>query len=74
MKIRIILFTVMMLLGGLTKFGFSQPPPPGYGHGSGNNESPAGAPIGSGTLILITLSMTYAGTKVYIKRTTDKTE
>ena len=34
--------------------------------------TPAGAPIGSGTFILLTLAMAYAGRKVYVMRSEEE--
>ena len=47
-----------------------EPPHPGdTGGGTVVGGAPQGAPIGNGTLILLTLAMAYAGRKVYVMRT-----
>ena len=45
------------------------PDKPADGNQVGGPGSPAGAPIGNGTLILLTLAAAYAGRKVYVMRT-----
>ena len=42
------------------------PPPPPLEHGQNGNQPPGGgAPIGSGLFILLVLSATYGGKKIY---------
>jgi len=49
-----------------------EPPHPNGGAAPGDENVPVGggAPIGSGTLILITLAAAYSGRKVYVMHTT----
>jgi hypothetical protein len=65
MKIKIILFITMMMLGCMAKSSYCQPPPPAE-HGSGSNQQPGGgAPVGDGLVILITLGIAYGVKKIY---------
>jgi hypothetical protein len=41
------------------------PHPPTIGHGAKGNQAPTGAPVGSGTLILVSMGMMYAGKKIF---------
>lgn len=51
----------------------SQPPPPPADPGTGGNApvGASGAPVGSGTLLLIGLAGLYAARKLYIHNTED---
>lgn len=49
--------------------GIAQPPPPpGNPSEASPNNKPVGAPIGNGTILLITLAGLYAARKVYTSR------
>jgi len=70
---RLILMTGILLL---SLGSIAQPPPPPGNPASdvvGGN-APVGAPIGSGTVILITLAAAYAIRKVYVMRTAQVSE
>ena len=52
---------------------YAQPDPPG-GHGHNGNQIPGGgAPIGTGTMILIALSFVYASSKILYKDASQET-
>jgi hypothetical protein len=54
---------------------FSQPPPPPPDpSGNGNIPVGGGAPVGSGTLLLIGMAALYGGSKVYTMRSTEESE
>lgn len=54
---------------------FSQPPPPPDNPSdSGNNPVGAGAPVGSGTFLLLGMAAFYTGHKVYVLRSTSEDE
>lgn len=61
----------LVLLVGSADSLFSQPPPPPGGGGTGtgtnnnNNQTGGGAPIGSGSVLLIGLAFAYGGKKLY---------
>lgn len=61
----ILVFTTI----GLSLYADNPPNPPGS-HGSSGDEQPAGggAPIGSGTAILVSLVAVYGGSKYLIKK------
>jgi len=65
MKKGIILFAAVLLFVSLTQVAIAQPPPPG--HSSTSNQS-QGAPVGSGVMILLTLSAAYGAKKIYTAR------
>lgn len=51
--------------------GIAQPPPPPTNPSASENKpvgAPAGAPVGNGTLLLISLAGLYAARKVYTSR------
>ena len=50
------------------------PPPPNNPTTSGNVPVGGGAPIGSGTLILLSMAALYGGHKVYALRSTSEEE
>jgi hypothetical protein len=52
----------------------SQPPPPPNdpSNPGGGPNAPVGAPIGSGTLLLIGLAAAYAGRKMYIHQSKEE--
>ena len=56
----------------------AQPPLPYQQSGSsisgGRVGASAGAPVGNGTLILLTLAVAYASRKVYVTRSADEAE
>lgn len=53
----------------------AQPDPPGGGHGGDSNEGAGGgAPIGSGVVTLIVLSLVWGGRKVYFLHKQDLEE
>jgi len=69
----LVLVTGMLLL---SLGAVSQPPPPPGNPSSdvvGGN-APVGAPVGSGTIILITLAAAYAGRKAYQLHTESEQE
>jgi hypothetical protein len=72
MKQKIINYFLVVLLNMGAARSMAQPPPPPLpqtGHGSANNQVPGGgAPVGSGTLLLISLAGLYGGKKVYLVR------
>ena len=76
MKGRIFLLTAILLFVVLSEIAMGQPhpPPPSGGHGiSGNAPSGAGASVGSGVMLLITLSTAYGAKKMHTARK-DKSE
>ncbi len=65
---KITIIAALLLLAPL--FMLAQPPHPNGGNapGPGNTkvgDSPAGAPVGSGTILLLTLAAAYGGRKIY---------
>lgn len=75
MKSKILYFAVIILFLVIAGIAKGQPPlPPSNGHGSSTNEpAGAGAPVGSGVMLLITLSVAYGTKKIYNARK-DKNE
>ena len=76
MKINFRILIIAAFLAIAPSLMFAQAPPlPGDGDGTSTptgpkvGDPPAGAPIGNGTLILLTLAAAYAGRKVYVMRT-----
>lgn len=69
-------FKILILTAFLTIspfFMFAQQPPDPYGNPvTGNEVPPAGAPIGSGTFVLITLAAAYAARKIYAMQTEEE--
>lgn len=86
MKKRIRIFIALLSLAlsiSLTNVSFAQgpngppPPPPGGGGGGGTGTGQGGnqgAPIGDGMFLLLGLAGLYAGRKLYLDKTADKTE
>lgn len=66
MKIIKIIITVVLMYIVMPEVANGQPPlPPGNGHNSIDNSPPgAGAPVGSGAMILLTLSAGYGVKKM----------
>jgi len=61
-----ILITVLLATSVSPVLASEPPEPPGQGHGTGGDLPPGGgAPIGSGTFILIALGAAYGGKKIY---------
>lgn len=62
---RLTIFTGLLLINLLT---FSQPPPPPNNPTLIGENAPVGggAPIGSGTMLLVGLAVAYAGRKIYV--------
>jgi hypothetical protein len=76
MKGRIFLLAAILMFVALSEIAMGQPPhAPGNGHGDDTNQpgGPSGAPVGSGVMILITLSAAYGAKKIYTARK-DKNE
>jgi len=69
--VKIIILVAFMLITPLLMMA-QEPPHPNGGAAPGDENVPVGggAPIGSGTLILITLAAAYSGRKVYVMHTT----
>ena len=68
---KLFLLTAFLLLS----FGLmAQPPHPPSQHSQTGNQAPAGAPVGNGTLILLTLAAAYGGWKLYPRRSTELAE
>jgi len=69
--IKIMIFAAFVLTAPLFIMA-QEPPHPNGGAAPGDENVPVGggAPIGSGTLILITLAAAYSGRKVYVMHTT----
>jgi len=64
-KLKLILAGIFFLFLSLGIMAQGPPNPPGD-HGSGDDEPPGGgAPIGSGTFLLIGMVLTYGGKRVY---------
>ncbi|MCF8365551.1 MAG: hypothetical protein K9H16_07210 [Bacteroidales bacterium] len=65
------LFTITLLTINLITINFSfaqngDPPPPPAEHGENGNQVPGGgAPVGSGLLIMLSLSTAYGGKKLW---------
>jgi hypothetical protein len=78
---RIFIITAFMAIAPMLMLA-QNPPHPGDGTGGDPTGSgtevggtpPAGAPIGNGTLILLTLAMAYAGRKVYVMQSAEQPE
>jgi len=71
MKIKILLSFVLLLLPILS---FSQPTPP-PSHGSDTTTSPPqSAPIGTSTILLISLGAIYTSAKIYSNRKNNQEE
>jgi hypothetical protein len=71
MKGKIFLLAAILMFVALSEIAMGQPPPPppSGGHGINNNQpAGAGAPVGSGVIILITLSAAYGTKKMYNAR------
>ena len=66
---RILILLAFLAIGSFTLLAQGPPPvPPATGNNGGTNGfvgGTGGAPIGNGTLILLTLAAAYAGRKVY---------
>ena len=63
-----VLATLILFFVPLTQVMSQPPPPPGGGTGgAGSGDKPigGGAPIGSGSLILLGMAMAYGGRKLY---------
>ena len=69
-NIRKYIIVISLIIAALFIYSpiYAQPDPPG-GHGqSGDSPGGGGAPIGSGIALLMLMSVTYAGKKIYDKR------
>ena len=67
-------FLIIFCLG-LSLSSISQddpPPPPPANHGSNGNQQGRGAPLGGGTLILLSLGIIYGIKRTYIKQKENK--
>jgi hypothetical protein len=66
MKKILVIISLLLAIAFLNKTYSQEPPhPPQTGHGLTGNQSPNGsAPIGGGSVVLVVLSMLYAGKKV----------
>ena len=70
MKKTILLLTVLFTLS-ITLMAQAPPSPPGTGNNGGTNgfvggTTGSGAPVGSGTFILLAFAAAYAGHKMYV--------
>lgn len=67
MKSHICILTAILMFLALTEISMGQPPPPPLGGHSNSGDQPpgSGAPVGSGTLIMLILAVAYASKKVY---------
>lgn len=64
-----VIFTIILITSVSPILASDPPEPPGQGHGTGGDLPPGGgAPIGSGTIILLALGAAYGGKKVYDNR------
>ena len=61
-----LIFCLVLSLSSISQDG--PPPPPPANHGSNGNQEGGSAPIGSGTLLLLTLGIIYGVNKTYIKQ------
>jgi hypothetical protein len=65
----IVLASLLLCFTAISQSSIAQPhPAPPAEKGSSNNQLPSSAPIGNGTLVLLTLAMAYAGRKAYLER------
>lgn len=65
-NLKIILAGIFVLFLSLGVFAQGNPPDPPDGHGEDTDQDPGGqAPIGAGTLLLISLGAVYGGKRVY---------
>lgn len=64
-KIFFVTAILLILIAIIPPTMAQEPPhPPTVGHGAKGNQTPMGAPVGSGTLILVSLGMIYAGKRM----------
>ncbi|MDZ7742401.1 MAG: hypothetical protein U5Q03_11790 [Bacteroidota bacterium] len=59
---------IFCLMLSLSSFSQDGPPPPPANHGQNGNQRGGSAPVGSGTLILLTLGLIYGVNRTYIKQ------
>lgn len=62
---KIILLTVFAAISSFALFTQTPPPPPDNPSNGGNDPVGGGAPVGSGIVILITMSAGYGAKKMY---------